>query len=102
MKSYFALAVFIFCTLLRNSSTQKPANATVGRELSSEEVEEHRKDFVDFDLNSDGQIDAHEIRSSFKNDIQPKELYKFFDDVDTDKTGTVTLDEYLKYAATMD
>ncbi|CEM17939.1 unnamed protein product [Vitrella brassicaformis CCMP3155] len=75
---------------------------SVGRELSSDELEEYKKDFIDFDLNADGHIDAQEIRIAFKNDIHPRELYQFFFDVDQDDSGTVTMEEYIDYAITVE
>uniref|UniRef100_A0A7S2MHM8 EF-hand domain-containing protein n=2 Tax=Alexandrium andersonii TaxID=327968 RepID=A0A7S2MHM8_9DINO len=68
---------------------------------SDSEMSEYKQDFLDFDLNKDNQIDAQEVRSQFKGDLDPKELHQFFIDVDKDNTGTVTLQEYIDYAITL-
>merc|ERR1712196_99931 len=65
------------------------------------ELAEYKRDFIDFDLNKDNQIDAQEVRSQFKGDLDPKELHQFFIDVDKDSSGTVTLQEYIDYAVTL-
>merc|ERR1719229_1477463 len=65
------------------------------------ELAEYKQDFIDFDLNKDDQIDAQEVRSQFKGDLDPRELHQFFIDVDKDNTGTVTLQEYIDYAVTL-
>mmetsp|Transcript_36652 Transcript_36652/g.80319 ORF Transcript_36652/g.80319 Transcript_36652/m.80319 type:complete len:113 (+) Transcript_36652:104-442(+) len=70
-------------------------------EPSESELAEYKQDFLDFDLNKDNQIDAQEVRSQFKGDLDPKELHQFFIDVDKDSTGTVTLKEYIDYAVTL-
>lgn len=35
------------------------------------------KDFLDFDLNKDKQIDAQEVRAQFKGELDAKELHQF-------------------------
>merc|ERR1711918_49761 len=70
-------------------------------DASEKELAEYKQDFLDFDLNKDNQIDAQEVRSQFKGDLDPKELHQFFIDVDKDSTGTVTLKEYIDYAITL-
>ena len=62
---------------------------------------EFTQDFIDFDLNKDDFIDAQEIRTQFKGDLDPKELHQFFLDVDKDMSGTVTLPEYIDYAISL-
>merc|ERR1719428_644338 len=71
------------------------------KEPGEQELAEYKQDFLDFDLNKDNQIDAQEVRSQFKGDLDPKELHQFFIDVDKDSTGTVTLAEYIDYAVTL-
>mmetsp|Transcript_21182 Transcript_21182/g.54127 ORF Transcript_21182/g.54127 Transcript_21182/m.54127 type:complete len:107 (-) Transcript_21182:26-346(-) len=68
---------------------------------TTDELAEYKQDFLDFDLNKDDQIDGQEVRQQFKGDLDPKELHQFFIDVDKDSTGTVTLKEYVDYAATL-
>merc|ERR1712048_1524187 len=74
---------------------------TEKKEPSEAEMVEYKQDFVDFDLNQDNQIDAQEVRTQFKGDLDPKELHQFFIDVDKDGSGTVTLQEYIDYAVTL-
>mmetsp|Transcript_74947 Transcript_74947/g.139856 ORF Transcript_74947/g.139856 Transcript_74947/m.139856 type:complete len:102 (+) Transcript_74947:90-395(+) len=71
------------------------------RKPTEQELAEYKQDFLDFDANSDGQIDAQEVRKQFKGDLDPKELHQFFIDVDKDSTGTVTMQEYIDYAVTL-
>ena len=56
---------------------------------------EFKQDFLEFDLNKDNQIDAQEVRSQFK------ELHQFFIDVDQDLSGTISMQEYIDYAAAL-
>eukprot|EP00922_Rhytidocystis_sp_ex-Travisia-forbesii_P005669 GHVS01008240.1.p1 GENE.GHVS01008240.1~~GHVS01008240.1.p1 ORF type:complete len:224 (-),score=78.50 GHVS01008240.1:196-867(-) len=71
----------------------------VGHTVSAEEFDDYKRDFVEFDLNADGLIDAQELRAAFQQDkVEPAELYQFFMDVDSDSSGTVTETEYLEYA----
>eukprot|EP00401_Gymnodinium_catenatum_P012298 CAMPEP_0117528760 /NCGR_PEP_ID=MMETSP0784-20121206/37483_1 /TAXON_ID=39447 /ORGANISM="" /LENGTH=104 /DNA_ID=CAMNT_0005325061 /DNA_START=70 /DNA_END=384 /DNA_ORIENTATION=- len=74
---------------------------TKKKQPTDAEVAEYKQDFVDFDLNKDNKIDAQEVRSQFKGDLDPTELHQFFIDADKDSTGTVTLEEYIDYAATL-
>merc|ERR1712084_144137 len=78
------------------SAGTKPAKTP-----SESELAEYKQDFIDFDLNKDNQIDAQEVRSQFKGDLDPRELHQFFIDVDKDSSGTVTLKEYIDYAVTL-
>ena len=62
---------------------------------------EFKQDFLDFDLNKDNQIDAQEVRAQFKGELDAKELHQFFLDVDKDLSGTISMDEYIDYAASL-
>ncbi|CAK9063335.1 Hypothetical protein SCF082_LOCUS32813 [Durusdinium trenchii] len=64
-------------------------------------VAEFKQDFLDFDLNKDNQIDAQEVRAQFKGELDAKELHQFFLDVDKDLSGTISMDEYIDYAASL-
>eukprot|EP00921_Rhytidocystis_pertsovi_P016857 GHVQ01026535.1.p1 GENE.GHVQ01026535.1~~GHVQ01026535.1.p1 ORF type:complete len:183 (-),score=40.91 GHVQ01026535.1:210-758(-) len=76
-----------------------PSSRGVGKTVQPEEMEDYKRDFLEFDLNKDGLIDAYELRMSFQNDkVDHEELFQFFMDVDSDDTGTVTEEEYLDYA----
>ena len=64
-------------------------------------VSEFKQDFLEFDLNRDNQIDAQEVRAQFKGELDAKELHQFFIDVDKDASGTISLEEYINYAASL-
>lgn len=53
------------------------------------------------DACQDGQLDAQELRLQFKTELNAVELHRFFVDADTDGSGTVSLAEYIDYAATL-
>mmetsp|Transcript_106277 Transcript_106277/g.307616 ORF Transcript_106277/g.307616 Transcript_106277/m.307616 type:complete len:107 (-) Transcript_106277:58-378(-) len=62
---------------------------------------EFERDFLNFDQNRDGQIDAQELRLQFRAELTPLELHRFFVDADADRSGTISLAEYIEYAATL-
>ena len=62
---------------------------------------EFKQDFLEFDLNKDNQIDAQEVPSQFKGELDAKELHQFFIDVDQDLSGTISMHEYIDYAAAL-
>merc|ERR550514_1230325 len=102
------LILFLFSFLAPLVTAQDAAAAaaaapggTTTKKPTEAEVAEYKQDFIDFDLNKDDQIDPQEIRAQFKGELDPKELYQFFQDVDKDDTGTVTLQEYIDYAVTL-
>merc|ERR1712007_403253 len=92
----FGFRCFVFLLLVVCVVADKAAKKPTDSELA-----EYKQDFVDFDLNKDNHIDAQEVRSQFKGDLDPKELHQFFIDVDKDSSGTVTLKEYIDYAVTL-
>ena len=59
--------------------------------------ESARRDFDEFDVNKDGQLDPLEIRTRFKGYLNERDLFFFFDASDKDHSGTVSWDEYLGY-----
>merc|ERR1719217_510123 len=63
-------------------------------------VKTFQKDFLTLDTNKDELLDMQEMRMKFTSSLSPKELYVFFIDVDKDDSGTLTLKEYIDYAAT--
>mmetsp|Transcript_5411 Transcript_5411/g.7633 ORF Transcript_5411/g.7633 Transcript_5411/m.7633 type:complete len:129 (+) Transcript_5411:170-556(+) len=72
-------------------STPKP--------VTDAQMVEFKQDFVDVDFNKDDVMDAQEVRAHFKDGITDLELYQFFLDSDKDATGSITLQEYVDYAA---
>ncbi|EUD66709.1 hypothetical protein C922_03034 [Plasmodium inui San Antonio 1] len=69
----------------KNKATQ-PLNE-MPTNMSEEEKEEIYEEFVEYDLNRDGLIDAEEIISVLKNMKKP-DFIKFFTRVDSDSSGT--------------
>mmetsp|Transcript_49065 Transcript_49065/g.114070 ORF Transcript_49065/g.114070 Transcript_49065/m.114070 type:complete len:113 (-) Transcript_49065:44-382(-) len=72
-------------------STPKP--------VTDSQMMEFKQDFVDVDFNTDDAMDAQEVRAHFKGGIGNVELYQFFLDSDLDRSGTISLQEYVNYAA---
>eukprot|EP00931_Biecheleriopsis_adriatica_P088329 TRINITY_DN62675_c0_g1_i1.p1 TRINITY_DN62675_c0_g1~~TRINITY_DN62675_c0_g1_i1.p1 ORF type:complete len:103 (-),score=31.80 TRINITY_DN62675_c0_g1_i1:152-460(-) len=92
--------------LLATSLAALALGAVLGDEAEAKpptelETAEYHQDFKDFDINTDGQIDAQEVRAQFKGELDAKELHQFFIDVDKDTSGTITLQEYVDYAAAL-
>merc|ERR1719271_2023703 len=100
MRRHAHLGLWLLLVLHSVASVGAAAETTTKKVPTDSEMAEYKQDFIDFDLNRDDQIDAQEVRSQFKGDLDPKELHQFFIDVDKDNTGTVTLAEYIDYAVT--
>ena len=67
-------------------------------EYNSVSIEDSAKrDFNEFDVNKDGQLDPLEIRTRFKGYLNERDLFYFFDSSDKDHSGTVSWHEYLQY-----
>merc|ERR1712100_158101 len=66
--------------------------------LTHEQVEEFRESFDIFDTDGSGEIDAPELREllrAFGQNATDEEVQKMIDEVDIDKTGTITFDEFV-------
>ena len=61
------------------------------------ESHDAERDFLDFDANGDGELDAFEIRCRFKGYLNERDMYYFYDQADTDHSGTVNRLEYGVY-----
>merc|ERR1712232_243538 len=74
-------------------STPKP--------ITEGQMTEFKQDFVEVDFNNDDVMDAQEVRAHFgaKGGIANLELYQFFLDSDKDMSGSISLQEYVDYAA---
>lgn len=72
----------------------------VGRVIPEDEERMFRDEFLEFDMNKDGLLDAQEVRK-LHSDVESPEIVHFFANVDLDGTGTVTIDEYLAYLMTV-
>ena len=68
------------------------ASANSTEELKQQEI----NDFIDYDLNQDGYIDASEIRTK-KPDITQEEVSEFYIKIDANEDGRLTLPEYHDY-----
>merc|ERR1740130_1534071 len=67
--------------------------------VTNAQLQEFKQDFLDVDFNKDDVMDAQEVRAHFKGGISTVELYQFFLDSDKDQTGSISLQEYVNYAA---
>ncbi|CDO63504.1 centrin, putative [Plasmodium reichenowi] len=65
-------------------------------EMTQEEKDEIYYEFVDYDLNKDGLIDAEEIVVTLKN-MKKADFINFFNKVDLDSSGTISIDEYMLF-----
>ena len=88
--------------------TANVSNDTSAADYAQDEEQRHKDEeeeahstealeaqFIHYDLNKDGLLDAAEIRSAFGNKIDPAVLFQFFLRVDTDESGTMSKQEYL-------
>mmetsp|Transcript_64838 Transcript_64838/g.104764 ORF Transcript_64838/g.104764 Transcript_64838/m.104764 type:complete len:103 (-) Transcript_64838:67-375(-) len=74
---------------------------TSAKEASADQMATFQKDFIQFDLNKDQQVDAQELRIAVGSDLDQSGLRRLFIDMDRDQSGTVTLEEYTDYAVTL-
>ena len=56
--------------------------------------QQHKNDFIAFDLNQDGFVDASEVRSQFRG-LKQEDISAFFIAADKDEDGLITFEEYL-------
>merc|ERR1719382_901356 len=57
-------------------------------------TDQHKNDFIAFDLNQDGYVDASEVRRHFDG-LSQEDVSAFFIASDKNEDGLVTFDEYL-------
>ncbi|CAI7717650.1 centrin, putative [Plasmodium vivax] len=90
----------LFATFWKKLKSQKSKGAEplnqMPTDMSEEEKEEVYDEFVEYDLNKDGLIDAEEIISVLKNMKKP-DFVKFFSKVDLDSSGTISFSEYMVF-----
>ncbi|SOV12733.1 centrin, putative [Plasmodium gaboni] len=103
MKLYMSLFYFIFLFLTFFNIVKAQDNKNNVEETLKEQVEmtEEEKDdiyseFVEYDLNKDGLIDAEEIVVTLKN-MKKADFINFFNKVDLDSSGTISIDEYMLF-----
>ncbi|CAE7694848.1 unnamed protein product [Symbiodinium sp. CCMP2592] len=90
-----------FCFSARAVEAEETKQPTAQDAEEFQQAPSLLQDFLDFDLNKDKQIDAQEVRTQFKGELDPKELHQFFIDVDQDLSGTISLQEYISYASSL-
>ncbi len=61
--------------------------------------EQHKNDFISFDQNQDGFVDAQEVRDVFKN-LSQEELSAFFIAADKNENGVIDFEEYVHASLT--
>jgi len=61
------------------------------------DLTDDQRDFIKFDTNFDGKLDAQELRIGLNGEIDDFALHDFFQKVDKDKDGTFTLDEFVAH-----
>ena len=62
--------------------------------FNREEINQHKNDFISFDSNQDGNVDAQEVRIVFPH-IKQEELSAFFIAADKNENGLIDFDEYM-------
>ncbi|KAL9229210.1 hypothetical protein vseg_004699 [Gypsophila vaccaria] len=83
-----------------NDTSLKSASSSTTLYLS--DMTEVKKVFNRFDTNSDGKISAEELSgvlSALGSDTSPAELLRMMDEMDSDKDGVVTLDEFADFCS---
>ena len=86
----------LFIVLLSATSVSSQGAVNQNKE---DEAETHRKDFVQFDLNNDGNVDAFEIREVVPT-IGQQEITTFFIVADKNENGLIDFDEYMHASLT--
>lgn len=60
----------------------------------TQEELEHKNDFIAFDLNHDGFVDASEVRTQFEG-LKQQDISAFFIAADKNEDGLISLSEYI-------
>merc|ERR1719183_1050680 len=93
------LAAFALLAAARAELSEDLKALSTPKPLTEAQLQEMKQDFIDVDFNKDDIMDAQEVRAHFKGGISNLELNQFFIDSDKDMTGSITLQEYVSYAA---
>eukprot|EP00427_Karlodinium_veneficum_P021023 CAMPEP_0169104458 /NCGR_PEP_ID=MMETSP1015-20121227/23267_1 /TAXON_ID=342587 /ORGANISM="Karlodinium micrum, Strain CCMP2283" /LENGTH=110 /DNA_ID=CAMNT_0009165739 /DNA_START=80 /DNA_END=412 /DNA_ORIENTATION=- len=80
-----------------NDDVKLPPNTP--KPVSQAQLLEFKQDYLDVDFNKDDVMDAQEVRAHFKGGISDVELFQFFMDADKDQSGSISMQEYVNYAA---
>mmetsp|Transcript_22625 Transcript_22625/g.41674 ORF Transcript_22625/g.41674 Transcript_22625/m.41674 type:complete len:142 (+) Transcript_22625:84-509(+) len=83
----------------RRSTPAPTLPANTPKPVSDAQLQEFIQDFLDVDFDQNDEMDAQEVRAHFRDGISTIELYQFFLDSDKDASGTISLQEYVNYAA---
>lgn len=78
------------------------ANDPVVAQLRPDQVQEITTAFMEFDLTRNGVITADEMKECLRRSgiqHQPGEVERVISNMDTNRDGTVTYDEYMKFMA---
>ena len=68
---------------------------TVAYAADTQTEEEHRMDFIAFDLDQNGLVDASEVRAQFEGRLKQADISAFFIAADKNEDGLISLEEYL-------
>ncbi|KYK67777.1 EF hand domain-containing protein [Toxoplasma gondii TgCatPRC2] len=82
----------------RTSADDEAAVHKVGREMDEDDEAFIREEFMEYDSNGDGMLDAYEVRVTHP-EIGNSELFSFFRLVDSNQDGLLTLAEYREYVS---
>ncbi|CDU17397.1 hypothetical protein YYC_02776 [Plasmodium yoelii 17X] len=101
MKRFYLKAIallFMFISFWNEIKSTKNDNNEAGgnaaSNMSKQELDEVYLEFVEYDLNRDGLIDAEEIISVLKY-MKKSDFINFFTKVDLDSSGTISFNEYM-------
>ena len=65
-----------------------------GKDAKAKEVDE---DFIRFDLDKNGELDAWELTLEYDGYLTSKAKHDFFRDVDINSNGLISFDEYREF-----
>lgn len=74
--------------------TVKYLSSVYGAVQDKSSEQQHKNDFIAFDLNQDAFVDASEVRSQFRG-LKQEDISAFFIAADKDEDGLITFEEYL-------
>ena len=86
------VAVIAVCTMMMANIVE--AGRGGGKNKEANRIQEHKNDFISFDVNQDNYVDAYEVRRKHPT-IPHQEISALFISTDTNQDGLITVDEYI-------